>query len=70
MRARVIAAVTALWLVIGGVLVVRHESSVAHVRDAVGRLSTPGSSRETTPAATRIFTVSGTRGAIRGSVRY
>ena len=36
MRFRVIAAVTALWLVVGGVLVGHHEATVAHVRDAVG----------------------------------
>jgi hypothetical protein len=32
----VIAAATALWLVLCGVLAARHEASVAHVRDAAG----------------------------------
>jgi hypothetical protein len=36
MRVRVIAAVTALWLVTCGVLAARHEATVAHVRDAAG----------------------------------
>jgi hypothetical protein len=36
MRVRVIAAATAVWLVVGGVLAARHEATVAHVRDAVG----------------------------------
>ena len=36
MRSRVIAAATALWLVVCGVLAARHEASVAHVRDAAG----------------------------------
>jgi hypothetical protein len=36
MRARVIAAATALWLVVCGVLAARHEATVAHVRDAAG----------------------------------
>jgi hypothetical protein len=35
-RVRVIAATTALWLVLCGVLAARHEATVAHVRDAVG----------------------------------
>jgi hypothetical protein len=34
--ARVIAAVTALWLVVGGVLAAHHEATVRHVRDAAG----------------------------------
>jgi hypothetical protein len=33
---RVIAAATALWLVLCGVLAARHEASVAHVRDRAG----------------------------------
>ena len=36
MRVRVIAATTALWLVLCGVLAARHEATVAHVRDAAG----------------------------------
>jgi hypothetical protein len=32
----VIAAATALWLVLCGVLAARHEATVAHVRDAAG----------------------------------
>jgi len=32
----VIAAATALWLVVCGVLAARHEATVAHVRDAAG----------------------------------
>jgi hypothetical protein len=36
MHSRVIAAATALWLVLGGVLAARHEATVAHVRDAAG----------------------------------
>jgi hypothetical protein len=36
MCSRVIAAATALWLVLCGVLAGRHEATVAHVRDAVG----------------------------------
>ena len=36
MRARVIAAATALWLVVCGVLAARHEATVAHVHDAAG----------------------------------
>jgi hypothetical protein len=33
---RAIAAATALWLVVCGVLAARHEATVAHVRDAAG----------------------------------
>lgn len=33
---RAIAAATALWLVLCGVLAARHEATVAHVRDAAG----------------------------------
>lgn len=34
--ARVIAAVTAVWLVVCGVLAAHHEATVRHVRDAAG----------------------------------
>ncbi|HEX3761361.1 MAG TPA: hypothetical protein VHW23_21845 [Kofleriaceae bacterium] len=36
MRVRVIAAATALWLVLCGILASHHEASVAHLRDAAG----------------------------------
>jgi hypothetical protein len=36
MRIRVIAAATAVWFVVCGVLATRHEATVAHVRDAAG----------------------------------
>jgi hypothetical protein len=35
-RARGVAAITALWLVVCGVLAMRHEASTAHVRDDAG----------------------------------
>jgi hypothetical protein len=36
MRVRVIAATTALWFVLCGVLAAHHEATVAHIRDATG----------------------------------
>ncbi len=36
MSFRAVAAATALWLVLCGVLAARHEATVAHVRDATG----------------------------------
>jgi len=36
MSVRVIAAATALWLVLCGILASHHEATVAHVRDAAG----------------------------------
>lgn len=35
-RSRGVAAITAVWLVVCGVLAMRHEAQVAHVRDRVG----------------------------------
>lgn len=36
MRSRSVAAITALWLVVCGVLAMRHEAAVAHVLDGTG----------------------------------
>ena len=36
MRSRGIAAITAVWLVVCGVVAMRHEAQVAHVRDRAG----------------------------------
>ncbi len=36
MRSRSVAAITAFWLLVCGVLAVRHQASTAHVRDRAG----------------------------------
>ena len=36
MRVRVVAATTAVWLIVCGLLAARHEATVAHVRDGAG----------------------------------